>query len=133
MMTLVLYIFLFPVSFSIKTFEKKKNNLNFVLENLHEKLFSNCNEAIYFDRSWSNTLEIFKVNTTNYKNHMSICCSNKTSSPTTIIEEESEISAGQQDTTSRLIDTDSNKEFCIVWKVFIEGHEKVRGVLARVR
>ena len=64
---------------------------------------------------------------------MSICCSNKTSSPTTIIEEESEISAGQQDTTSRLIDTDSNKEFCIVWKVFIESHEKVRGVLARVR
>ena len=74
MMTLVLYIFLFPVSFSIKTFEKKKNNLNFVLENLQEKLFSNCNEAIYFDRSWSNTLEIFKVNTTKYKNYMSLCC-----------------------------------------------------------
>ena len=72
MISAVAILFLFPIAICIRTFEKGNNNLNLILVEVQESLFSNCHEAIYFDGSWSNVPDIFKVNSSNKNLNLSV-------------------------------------------------------------
>ena len=60
-LVMLLLLFLFDASASLRIVERGDKSLPILLEKIHEKLFPACFTATHFDRSWSNDDTILKV------------------------------------------------------------------------
>ena len=72
MLLLLLFIFEVSASFRLVEPDPGDDNLMFLLEKIHEKLFPVCSTATHFDQSWSNNHKIFSVNCEKIKQRKNI-------------------------------------------------------------
>ena len=132
---ILLLLFLFDVSASFRMVEQGDNNLLILLEEIHEKLFPACSIAAHFDRSWSNNHMIFKVKSEKSKQTEKSLFQSPV--PTLLTMEGAGI-AGKQEVFNLIGRLPGhppahNKEFCILWKVFVKNPENLENIIAKLR